>query len=101
MRVVAEDRLARPHDRFECVLEVSAVRRAVLVEDHEVDVEQLQAPVLVGAQQLPDDVEVLDLVDSNEDDRQVAGDARGPTGRGASLVLGEQHWPTAAATGSE
>ncbi len=53
-------------------MEVLDVGGAVLVDDHEVDVEQLQAPVLVSAQQLPDDVDVLHLVDAHQDDRQVS-----------------------------
>ena len=53
----------------------------MLVEDHEVDVEQLQPPVLVGAQQLADDVEVLGLVDAHQHDRQVARDAVRPQRR--------------------
>ena len=63
----------------------------MLVEDHEVDVEQLQAPVLVGAQQLADDVEVLDLVDPDEDDRQVAGDAVRPRAPGAPRSVAGEH----------
>ena len=61
----------------------------MLVEDHEIDVEQLQPPVLVGAQQLADDVEVLDLVDPDHDDGQVAGDAVRPQAGRAALVLGQ------------
>ena len=67
--------------RLERVVEVLRVGGAVLVDDHEVDVEQLQPPVLVGAEQLADDVEVLGLVDPHQDDRQVAGDAVRPQAR--------------------
>ena len=76
-----EDRLAGPDERLERVLQVLRVRRAVLVEDHEVDVEELQPPVLVGAEQLADDAEVLELVDPHQDDRQVARDAVRPRAR--------------------
>ena len=86
---------------LERVLEVLGVGGAVLVDDHEVDVEQLQAPVLVGAQQLADDVEVLDLVDPDEDDRQVAGDAVGPQAGRAPLVAGRAALGGGRSDGSE
>ena len=85
-----QDGLARPDERLERVLEVLGVRRALLVEDHEVDVEELQPPVLVRAEQLPDDVEVIGLVDPDQDDRQVARDAVGPQAGCAPLVAGQQ-----------
>ena len=64
--------LARPYQRFERIVEVLGIGGAVLVQDHEVDVEELQAPVLERAEQLPHDVEVLGFVDPHQDDRQVA-----------------------------
>ena len=88
--LAGQRRLARPDEGLERVLQVLGVGGAVLVEDHEVDVEQLQPPVLVRAEQLANDVEVLDLVDAHQDDRQVARDAVGPQPGCASFVAGEQ-----------
>ena len=90
MALVDQGGLARPHEGLERVLEVLGVGGAVLVEDHEVDVEELQPPVLVGAEQLPDDVEVLGLVDPHQDDGQVARDAVGPQAGRPALVAGQQ-----------
>jgi hypothetical protein len=54
---------------------------AVLVDDHEVDGQALQAPVLVRAQQLAHLREVGDVVDAQQHDRQVARDRVGPQAR--------------------
>ena len=59
--MVTERRLARPHQALERVVEVLGVGGAVLVDDDEIDVEQLEAPVLVSPQQLPNDVDVVEL----------------------------------------
>ena len=71
-------------------MEVLGVRGTVLVEDHEVDVEELQPPVLVGAEKLPDDVEVLGFVDPHHHDGQIAGDPVGPQAGCSPLVAGQQ-----------
>ena len=55
-------------------MEVFGVGGAVLVDDHDIDVEPLETPVLVRPQQLPNDVDVVELVDADHHDRQVAGD---------------------------
>ena len=90
-----QDRLARPDDGFERILEALCVRCPVLVEDDQVHVEQLQAPVLVRPEQLPDDVEILGLVDPNQDDREVARDAVGPQTGSATIVQSQEpgRWP--------
>ena len=85
-----EGRLARPHEGLERIVKTLAVGGAVLVEDHQVDVEELQPPVLVRAEQLPNDVEVLDFVDPHQDDGQVARDAVGPQAGRSPLVAGQQ-----------
>ena len=90
MALVGQGGLARPHQGLERVVEVLGVGGAVLVEDHEVDVEELQPPVLVRTEQLPDDVEVLGLVDPHHDDGQVARDAVGPEAGRSPLVAGQQ-----------
>ena len=83
-------RLARPHQCLQRVVQVLGIRRPVLVEDHQIDIEHLQAPVLVGPQQLSDDVEVFRLVDSHEHDRQVTGDAVRPQARCPAVVAFQQ-----------
>ena len=90
MALVDQDRLARADEGLERNLQVLGVGGAVLVDDHEVDVEELQPPVLVGAEQLADDVEVLGLVDPHQDDGQVARDAVGPEAGCSALVAGQQ-----------
>ena len=58
------------NERLERRAELRRVRRRLLVDDDEVDREALHPPVLVGAQELPHDALVLDLVDPHEHDRQ-------------------------------
>ena len=58
-----------------------AHRRRALVQDHQIDRELLHPPVFVCPQQLADDAEVLDVVDPQQDDRQVAGNAVRPQRR--------------------
>ena len=70
-------------------MEKLCVGRAVLVEDDEVDVEQLESPVLVCPQQLSNDVEILRLVDPHQDDGEIARDAVGPQPRGSELVASQ------------
>ena len=55
-----------------------AVARRMLVENHGVGREPLQAPVLVCGQDLPGELEVLRFLDADEDDRQVARDGELP-----------------------
>ncbi len=40
----------------------------------------------MGSQQLADNLQILDFVDSNEDDRQIAGDSLGPKDRGTGSI---------------
>ena len=91
-RMALEDQagLAHPHEGLERLLEWLGVAGAVFVEDHEIDVEQLEPPVLVGTEELPDDVEVFDFVDPNHHDREVTGDTVGPKPRSSSLVARQQ-----------
>ena len=72
MELVGQGGLARPDQGLERIVEVPGVGCVMLVEDHEIDVEELQPPVLMRAQQLPNDVEVLSLIDPDQDDGQVA-----------------------------
>ena len=61
----------------------------MFVDDHEVHVEELQSPILMRPQELADDIEVRHLVDPDEDDRQVAGDAVRPQPGRTALVPGQ------------
>ena len=90
MTVADQDGLARPDERLERTLEILGVRRAMFVEDDQVDVEELQPPVLVRAQELADDVEVLRLVDPDQHDRQVARDAVSPQAWCSPFVASQQ-----------
>ena len=84
--LVGQGRLAGPDEGLERLLEVLGIRHSLLVHDDEVDGQELQAPVLVGAKQLSDDVQVIGTVDPDHDDRHVAGDASGPESGCPSLV---------------
>ncbi len=84
--LVAGARLARPDQRLEGALQVLRVRGALLVQDDQVDGELLQPPVLVRAQELAHDLQVLRLVDADEHDREVARDAVRPERRRAAAV---------------
>ena len=53
-------------------LQVLHIGRGALVQDHEVDGELLHPPVLVGLQQLVRDADVVDVVDPQQHDGQVA-----------------------------
>jgi hypothetical protein len=57
---------------LEPVLQLVAVGEFVLVQDHQVDRQTLPAPVLVGSEELADDLPVPDLVDPREDDGPVS-----------------------------
>src|ERR1035437_3754985 len=72
-----ETGLAHPNEGLQRLLEDLGVCGALLVEDHQIDVEELQPPILEGTEQLADYVEVLDFVDPNQDYGQVARDAVG------------------------
>ncbi len=71
-------RMAGANQHLESDLQVLHVRRSSLVQDHEIDRQSLQMPVLAGAQHLADDAGILDLVDAHHNDRYVAGDALCP-----------------------
>ncbi len=70
--------LAHAHQRFQRHLQVLHVGCAAIVEDHEVDGQALDAPVLVRLQQLAHDGQVVHLLDAQQHDGQVAGDALRP-----------------------
>ena len=74
----ARPRSTAAHGRLDRDLQVLHVGRSALVDDDQIDREPLHAPVLVGAQQLADLGDVLDVVDPQQHDRQVAGDRMRP-----------------------
>ncbi len=80
--------LARALQRLQGNLQVLHIRRRALVQDHQVDRELLHPPVFVSLQQLACDRDVVDIVDPQQHDRQVAGNAVAP----------ERRWTGAAAT---
>jgi len=53
-------------------LQILNVGSTTLVQDHQIDDQALQTPVLPGAQQLAHDGGILDLVDAHQHDRLVA-----------------------------
>jgi hypothetical protein len=63
--------LARPDQGLQGGLELLGVGVRPLVENDEIDRQPLEVPVLVRAEELPDDASILRLVDADQDDRQV------------------------------
>ena len=83
------DRTARLVHAMQCLersLQVPLVGRAAVVEDHEIDGQLLQAPVLVSLQQLARDGDVVEIVDLEQHDRQIARDPLAPDGRGRAAA---------------
>ena len=70
--------LAGPHHGLERGLKVLNIGRRPFVQDHQIDGELFHPPIFMGAQQLADDGDVLDLVDLNQNDGNVPGNALGP-----------------------
>ena len=64
--------------------------RALLVPDHQVDRQALEAPLGVRLHQLPHEVDVAGIADLQQHDRQVAGDRVAPQPRLAAPVA-QQH----------
>ncbi len=64
--------LAAAHQPFERVLQVLLIRMRLLVDNHQVDRQQLHPPVLVRAQELPDDFDVVGFIDERHHDRPIA-----------------------------
>ena len=88
-----QGRLARPDKRLQGRLELLRVRVSLLVDNDEVDRQSLHPPVLMGAEELPDDSSILGLVDSDQDDREVAGDPVSPEGGGPrGVALEHVRW---------
>jgi hypothetical protein len=88
-------RLARPQYRLQSALKIGGVGRGAFVQNHQIDGQSLHPPVLVGAEKLPDDFQMLDLIDAHQDDWQVTRDAMRPK-RGLPLLVAFQdfgRWP--------
>ena len=79
-------RLVRPNQRLQRGLQILSVGRRPLVQNHQIDGEAFHPPIFVGAQQLADDLQVLDVIDPDQHDRQVAGNSVGPKRRWSALA---------------
>jgi len=64
-------RLTRSNQSLQQDLQVLDIRWRSIVQDHEIDGQLLHAPVLVGAEELPDDAHILRIIDLYQDDRDV------------------------------
>ena len=71
-------RLARAHQRFERDLKVLDVRGCALIEEHDIDGKLLRPPKIMRPQQQACDIDVLDVGDAQQQDRQIAGNAQAP-----------------------
>jgi hypothetical protein len=71
-------RLSAAYCGFYRLLQVLHIGRRPFVEDDQVDVQALYPPVFTGTQQLTDLGEVLDLVDAQENQRQITRNPQRP-----------------------
>ena len=71
-RVGVGPRGIRPHEGFQGALEILRVGGGSLIQDHEIDRQPLQPPILVGAKELANDLEIFHVVDPNQHDRDFA-----------------------------
>jgi hypothetical protein len=65
-------RLAGADQGLDRHLEILHIRRPALVQDHEIDGELLHSPVFVRLQNLMNEIEILDVGYSQQDDGQIA-----------------------------
>ena len=84
-----QQRAAAPaaHHGQDLLLAPLRVAAAVLVQDHQIHQQPLKPPVLVGAQQLGHQHQVVVHANAHQHQREVAGDAVGPQ-RGLPLAVG-------------
>src|SRR5712691_11892220 len=87
--IMGSRRLAPTEERLEQRLQILNVGRRALIEDHQIDRELLHPPVLVRAEELPHDADVLGLVDLNQYDREVARNPVSPERVGTTRVTRE------------
>ena len=74
-------RLAGAHQGLNSHLEILDIGRAALVQDHEIDGELFHSPVFMRLQNLVNEIEIFDIGDSQQDDRQIARNPLGPQSR--------------------
>ena len=74
-------RLAGPYQGLERDLQLLHVGRSALVEDHQIHCKLLHPPILHSLKRLLHDAQLMDVIDADQDDRKVAGNAQGPQTR--------------------
>src|SRR5260370_31516579 len=75
------------------LLEILQIGCWALVQDHKIHGQALQSPIFEGAKQLAHDVDILDLIDPEQYDRKIAGNALGPErGKIAPTALQRLRW---------
>jgi len=78
-------RLGHPRLGFQGVLQVLDVGGSPIIEDHQINRETLHLPVFMCLKQMAGDGYVLDCVDSQQHDGNVAGNSLGPQSAGGPL----------------
>ena len=78
--------LVRPNQSLQSGLQILIVGRGLFVQNHEIDGQLLHPPIFVGTHQLANDFQILGLIDSNQHDRQIAGDSVRPKRRRSALT---------------
>ena len=76
--VRGKPQLAAAHERFQGALQLLSIRRRLFIHDDHVGGQLLHTPVFMRAEQLPDDLDILRVVDARQHNGQIAGDAVGP-----------------------
>ena len=90
LAVDAGSRQAGADQRVERCLQILDIRGRAFVEDHEVDCQPLQPPVLERTQQLADDSEIVRVVDPHQYDRQFPRDALRPEQRKSAVAAAKR-----------
>ncbi len=95
LTVDPDPRQSGARQRLQRRLQVLHIGRRALIQDHDVDVQLLQAPVFERTQHLPHDPEVVGIVDAHQHDRQVARNAMGPKCLLAAVATTQhvRRWP--------
>ena len=80
---------ARGDESHDLVVQHLAIAAALLVPDHEVDFEPLEAPVSVRLDELTHELDVVGTADLQKHDGQITGDRIAPQARLASSISGD------------
>jgi len=73
-----QPKLASVYQRFESALQVLQVGWRFFINDYDIRRKLFHPPVFLRAQQLPDQANVVFIIDARKDDREIARNPLGP-----------------------